>query len=103
MKIEMNWAIPGVAVILLLAMAGCSGQRATISTVGGDASIQSELARVSEVRRLLRSACRKLRAASSAPESAALLAQAQDQTEPGPARSGVSGNAFGRWANGIRR
>lgn len=86
MKIEMNWAIPGLAVILLLAMAGCSGERATISTVGGDASIQTELARVSEVRRLLRSACGKLRAASSAPDSAALLNEAKGQTEKALAR-----------------
>jgi hypothetical protein len=81
MKTQTRSAIPAVVTIAFLTLLGCGGASPTIGTGGGGAKVDAELARVSEVRRLLRSACGKLRAAENAPESAALLAEARGQTE----------------------
>ncbi len=70
-----------VVTIPFLTLLGCGDASPTIGTGGGGAKVDAELARVSEVRRLLRSACGKLRASASAAESSALLAEAESQTE----------------------
>ncbi len=85
LRIPVRWLIVGVAAMPLLVLTGCGGAGQAVR-MGDRALADAELARVSEVRHLLRSACGKLRAATNAPDAAALLTEAKNQTQEALAR-----------------
>jgi len=81
MVMQMQQTVVAVLMVSLLTLIGCSTSDQTVRVNGSGVKLDAELARVSEVRRLLRSACNKLRAAAKAQDSIALLSEAEIQTE----------------------